>query len=227
MQRRAAAEGDEIVLIDRSAALDGVHARGARHVLRHHLVDGIGRHLRRQPEALGHVPLQRALRRRDVERDGAAGEVLWIDRAQHDIGVGHRGMPAAAAVAGGSGLGAGALRADRDPFQGIEPGDRAAAGADLDHLDHRDAHRQARALEEAGGAVDLEQPRGVRLVVVDQADLGRGATHVVAESPRLAGAGRNLRSKNRAAGRARIQRVAPGKRRAVSMAVRPPPEVTR
>ena len=127
-----------------------------------------------------------------------------IDRAQHDIGIGHGRMPAAAAVAGGPRLGAGALRADRDPLQRIEPGDRAAARADLDHLDHRHAHRQARALEEAGGAIDLEQPRGMRLVIVDQADLGRGATHVVAESPRLAGAGRDLRSKNRAAGRARF-----------------------
>ena len=41
--------------------------------------------------------------------------------------------------------------------------DRAAAGADLHHLDHRDAHRQAAALQEARGAVDLERARGMRL----------------------------------------------------------------
>ena len=39
--------------------------------------------------------------------------------------------------------------------------DRAAAGADLDHLDDGDAHRQARALDEPRGPGDLELARAV------------------------------------------------------------------
>ena len=145
MQRRAAAEGDQIVLVDDGAALDGVHARGTRHVLRHHLVDGVGRHARSRARG----PRRRRARARPWPRSRssamrAAGEVVRIDRAQHDIGVGHGRMHAAAAVAGRARLGAGALRPHRHALQRIDARDRAAAGADLDHLDHRDAHRQAR-----------------------------------------------------------------------------------
>ena len=63
-------------------------------------------------------------------------------------------------------------------FIGVDAGQRAAAGADLDHLDHGDAHRQAAALHEAVAAVDLEAARGHRLAVVDDADLGGRAAHV-------------------------------------------------
>ena len=117
------------------------------------------------------------------ELDRAAGEVAGIDAAQHDVGIGHGGLGAAAAVARRAGLGAGALRADIDARQRIDRGDRAAAGADLDHLDHRDAQRQAAALEEAVLPRDLEGARMLRLAVVDQADLGGGAAHVEATGP--------------------------------------------
>ena len=50
----------------------------------------------------------------------AAGEVAGIDAAQHDVGIGHGGLGAAAAVAGRAGLGAGALRADVDARSAID-----------------------------------------------------------------------------------------------------------
>ena len=50
---------------------------------------------------------------------------------------------------------------------------RAAAGADLDHVDHRQHHRMA-----AGVAADVIAGRQRRLAVADQARLGGGAAHV-------------------------------------------------
>ncbi len=103
--------------------------------------------------------------------------MLRIDPAEHQVGVGHRRV-AAAAVARRAGIGAGAVGTDRDAREAIDARDRTAARADLDHLDHRDAHRHAAALAEAIRARDLEHARRLRLQVVDQAHLRRGAAHV-------------------------------------------------
>src|SRR5262249_39864360 len=55
----------------------------------------------------------------------------------------------AAAVEHRSRLRSGAVRTDDDPPERVDARDRAAAGADLDHFDHRDAQRQPAALEKA------------------------------------------------------------------------------
>ena len=204
VQRRAATEGDQRVLVRRRRRARP-HARA-----RHSPCSQTPSRRRRRRAISVDRPMPSATSRSTAPRaastssgDRAAGEMRRIDLAQHDIGVGHGGMPAAAAVAGRAGLGAGALGPDRDALQRIERGDRAAAGADLDHLDHRDAHRQAAALQEAGGAVDLESARGVRLAVVDQADLGRGAAHVEGERRASRRARAAIpRREDRAAGRA-------------------------
>ena len=70
------------------------------------------------------------------------------------------------------------------------PRDRAAAGADLDHVDHRDAHRDAAALGETIGSRDLEMARLLRGVVVDQRDLRGGAAHVERQRAVVAAAAR-------------------------------------
>ena len=59
------------------------------------------------------------------------------------------GSRAAAAVAGRAGIGAGGVRADLQQPDLVDRGDRAAAGADLDHVDDRRLDRQAGALLEA------------------------------------------------------------------------------
>ena len=66
------------------------------------------------------------------------------------------GFDAATAVAGWPRLGAGAVRSDADLAHAVDACDRAAAGADLDHLDDRDRDRHAAALLEAVGAGHLE-----------------------------------------------------------------------
>ena len=56
--------------------------------------------------------------------------------------------------------------------------DGAAAGTDLHHLDHGNPQWQTGAFAEAPDACDLERARGLRLAIVDQADLRGGAAHV-------------------------------------------------
>ena len=112
-----------------------------------------------------------------------------IEPAEHDVGVGDGRLGAAAAVADRAGIGAGALRPDLERADLVDPGDAAAAGADLDHVDHRQHHRMA-----AGVAADVIARRHRRLAVADQARLGGGAAHVerdhVGEAERLADARR-------------------------------------
>ncbi len=79
---------------------------------------------------------------------------------------------------------------------------RAAAGAYFDHLDDRDAQRQAAALLEAVDARDLEQPRRLRDIVVDQADLRRGPAHVERDHLVEAELARDMGREDGAAGRA-------------------------
>ena len=80
----------------------------------------------------------------DVERDLAAEEVVRVDASGDHVRVGHRRLRAAPPVAGRPGLGAGAARSDLERAGRVDPGDRAAAGADLDDVDDRHLDRVAR-----------------------------------------------------------------------------------
>ena len=77
---------------------------------------------------------------------------------------------AAVAVAGRPGPRAGALRADPQHAALVDPGDRAAAGADRADVDHRDLDRHAPFDLEGGGEALLAADHG--------RDVGRGAAHV-------------------------------------------------
>ena len=91
----------------------------------------------------------RACRGLEVERHAAAEEEAGIVVAEHEIGVGHRRLRAAHAVAGRTGVGARRMRADLEQADLVDRRDRAAAGADLDHVDDGRLDRQAGALGEA------------------------------------------------------------------------------
>ena len=117
--------------------------------------------------------LHRLARRRDIELQLAAEETVGVEPPQHQIGVGHGRLGAAIAIAGGAGRRARALRADRQAVLRIEPGDRAAAGADLDDVDHRRLDRKS--LHIAAGVVDRVDREAA---VLDQRALGGGAAHV-------------------------------------------------
>src|SRR6185437_3720182 len=79
---------------------------------------------------------------------------------------------------GRSGFRAGALRADLHASELIDGGNRPAAGANLDHLDHRYADGNSAPFEKPVLTRHLEGARELRLAVVDQTDLGSGAAHV-------------------------------------------------
>ena len=110
MQRRGAAEGDQRALGGVLAVLDGMHAGGTRHGL----VDDLGDAGRR---ALG-VGLERTGRATAAPPRPCRGwsgmappaKRVGIEAAERGVGIGHGGLGAAAAVAGGAGHAAGRNR---------------------------------------------------------------------------------------------------------------------
>ncbi len=134
-----------------------------------------------EPERSADVALDRVGCGLRVEPHGAAVEIVGVDVAEHDVGIRDGRLLAAAAIADGAWIGAGALGPHLDqPHVGV--GDAAAAGADLQQLHRRHVDRQAAALAVAH-LVHLEGGRDGRLAAVDRAELGRGAAHVEGEHP--------------------------------------------
>ena len=199
VQGAVAAESDHGALGEILAAFDGMNPRGVRHVLIDDLRDAVGAGRDGERQWLGHILCDGAARALQIERQSALGEGLRVEIADDRIGIRHRRPGSAALVAGRPGFGRGTLRADGDPAEGIDRGDRAAAGADFDHLGHRNAHRQAAPLDEARGARDLEMARGLGRPVVDQTDLCRRAAHVERHHPVEAAGPGDRRGQNRAA----------------------------
>src|SRR5438067_1034544 len=70
-------------------------------------------------------------------RRPAAEKVRGIEEPEHQVRVGHRRAGAAFAVARGTRLGAGALRADVENASRVDRRDRAAAGAERVDVDRR------------------------------------------------------------------------------------------
>src|SRR5439155_15509609 len=92
--------------------------------------------------------------------------------SENEIGIGDGGLGAAESVAHRAGLGA---RASRPNVQRahVRARDRAAAGADLLDIDHRDLHRQP-----GGIAADERAPGYQHVAIMNVTGLGRGAAHV-------------------------------------------------
>src|SRR5262249_59685459 len=100
---------------------------------------------------------------------GAAEKIVWVEMAAHDAGGGHGGPRAAASIAGGAGIGAGALGADIEKAAAVDPGDRAAARRNRGHVERR--HVDLAAGDFAFGGLK-------RNAALDEGDVGRGAAHV-------------------------------------------------
>lgn len=103
MQSAGAAARDEQKLPGIEATLGAALVERIRHALVDHVVDGVRRLLGRHREARGDG-LHRRASRVAVEPDFAAEKEIRIDVAQHDIGIGYRGLAAAARIAGGPGI---------------------------------------------------------------------------------------------------------------------------
>ena len=116
-------------------------------------------------------------RRRDIERLRAAEEIIRIEIAADEVGVGDGRPRAAAAVAGRARIGAGALRPDVEEAAAVDPGDRAAAGGDRRHVER--GHVDLAARDHAFGRLQ-------RRAAFDEGDVGAGAAHVERDEPALA-----------------------------------------
>ena len=108
--------------------------------------------------------------RGSVERDLAAAELVWIQPAEKQVGIGEGGFSAAFCVADGAWRRAGTLRSDTQEAAGVDPGDRTSAGADRPDVDHRrlDGHAE----------LNLESRRSTHLASYEQADIGRCSSDV-------------------------------------------------
>ena len=99
----------------------------------------------------------------------AAEEIIRIEEAADDVGVGHGRIVAAAAVAHRARIGAGALRADGEKAGAVDPHDRAAAGRDRGEIERRNVELAAR--HDAFGHFE-------RRAAFDEGDVATGAAHV-------------------------------------------------
>src|SRR5262249_57516940 len=107
---------------------------------------------------------------------GPAEKAFRVEAAQHEMGAGHGRRRAAAAVAGGARIGAGAHRTDMQGATVIAPGKRAAASANLDDIDNRQLYGLAG--EFVADHVALLDRRDA---AADQRAFGRSAAHVEAD----------------------------------------------
>ena len=122
----------------------------------------------------------------DAEPHLAAQEERGIEPAKGQVGIGDGGLLAALAVADRPRIGARALRPHPQDAARVDPGDAAAAaGADLDEIDHWGtdgvAARPRLADPGVGLGADLVLLGDPGLAVEDEADLRRGAAHVERE----------------------------------------------
>ncbi len=157
-----------------------------------------------RPSVRAHLG-QRAFGGVAIQRHAAAEEEAGIVVAQQQVGVGHRGLGAAARVARRPRIGARRMRTDAQQSHLVDRGDRAAAGADLDHVDDRRLDRQAGAFLEAMHARRFHHRRDLGAAVLDQAGLRRGAAHVERDHVGMAGGSAEERGGEAAAGGTALQ----------------------
>ena len=136
-----AAEGDQGE-VARVESVPGEHVREGR-------VHVGGGHLDHRLGGLVHVEAERLAERPHgprglvgMEAKPAPDEVVGVEEAAEEEGVGQRRLGPAMAVAGGPRIGARAARADLQDPDRVEPRDGAAARPDRRHTDHRHDDRE-------------------------------------------------------------------------------------
>ncbi len=201
MHRTGAAERNHRQRARVDAAVGGLHRSRFGHAFVDHVVDAPCATVAGDVEVVREAR-HRGIRRGAVEREVAAEERALVDVAEQQVGVCHRRLGAAAAVARGAGRGRRAARADLERAELGARRDAAAAGADLDHVDRLDLQREAAALAEALVARDFELVRNLWLAVRDQAQLRRRAAHVERQHALLTGSARVVGRGHRAGRRA-------------------------
>ncbi len=176
-QRAAATEGKQAILARVTAALDRNLLDRARcddgAEIEDALRDAVDTSFARKAERLCKLCPDDGARALDIELQLALEEAVRADPAEHGVGVGDGRFRAAAAKRDRAGFGACAARAELQAQASVEPCDRAAAGPDLDDVEHRRADRKAPFV-----TADVIGGLHVELAVFHQRAFGGGAADI-------------------------------------------------
>ena len=151
------------------ALLDGDAANAVGHVLVDDGADAVGGVGQINAQRCGNMGFDGSIRTRGIKGNALAEHGIGLQVAQCHIGIGNRGQLTAFAVAGGAGIGAGAVRAYFEHTEGVDVGDGATARAQGFHMNHGHADAVA---QEVNVAVEAG------LAAFGQGDVKRGAAHV-------------------------------------------------
>ena len=165
-----------------AAPLDRHASYGLAHVGVGEAVDPVGRLQPRHPQRSGHLDIHRSLGGGPVESPATPGDRMGVEVAENQVGVGHRHLRPAGAVADGAGYGACALRTHVRRPSPVDPEDAAATCSHFGDVEGRDPDREPSPLDEQATlvhpATDLVLGSFEGLAVLDQGSLGGGAAHV-------------------------------------------------
>ena len=188
-----AAEGEEGEVARVVPLVHGDEPRRARHLMVHDLEDRGGG--LRLVEAQGRADFlaDDAAHLVDVRRALEAADGAGVDAAEQQVGVGHRGLAPAPAVADRPRRRAGTLRPDAQDAALVHPRDAAAARADGLDVHHGHAERHA--------VGDVLLRRRGRHAAAHDGDVEAGAAHVAADEVGEAGGGAQTRGRDDAGGR--------------------------
>ena len=139
---------------------------------------------------------QRRFRGIGVKFDRAACKIVWVQLAQHQISIRDTRAFSATTITRGSRFGPCAFWANPDLTHRINVREGSAPCTDLNHVDHRNRNRHARAFFETIRAGNFKDTRGLGCLVFDQTDLGSCAAHIKREHLIKAIARRDMSSKH-------------------------------
>ena len=172
MHRPRAAERQQRELPWVESPAHGQGAHGVGHARVGNRDDTLRHRIDAQPERPGDGGDRRPSRLR-IEGHAPFQERVGVDPAEHDVGIRHRRLRAAEAIAGWAGRRPRTLWTDPQPAVG-HAGERAAAGADRRQADHRQQHRQL---------IERHLARALGRAVADQAGVERCPAHVQGDQP--------------------------------------------
>src|SRR5439155_7307018 len=139
VERAGAADREEREISRVQPSADGHAADEVGHAGIEDVDDPDRRLFQTEGQRLGDPLSDGLLREAPVELPRTAEEIVRVDAAEDDVRVRHGRVGAPTPVRRGPGLGARALWTDLQEASAVDPRDAAAAAADGDDIDHREA----------------------------------------------------------------------------------------
>ena len=173
MQRARATKSDQGKVARVQAALDGHQAHAPGHALVDHGQHRLGGLLQTEVHLCAQA-LHRSAGTFHIQAGAVAVHAaVGVDAPQHHIGIGHGGFGAAAAISHGAGHGACTARAHLQHAAPVEVGNAAPARANGVHIDHGQAHGNAK--------VQVGELGHLGFAVDDDGHIKTGAPHVTGD----------------------------------------------